>query len=170
MTKLTGHTGGNSGQRSLRWLRLRIPGTEAEATYPIPAECEEYFDDSLHPPSVLFFARAVLDTTAKIFNKSGAPDYQKSFPDKVKVPSYHDRIREWKRLIEITEVDRRAKRSRLLKEAGAARCRLSPRWEEHPDWSDLPEAPAGATKTTRDEEKWRRWAKERGKPDLKLVK
>ncbi|MDR2200234.1 MAG: hypothetical protein LBR53_12470 [Deltaproteobacteria bacterium] len=152
------------------WLKVYIPGSNAEATFPIPPEFREYFEDCLFPPSILFYAKAVLETTARLFNKSGAPDYSPVFPDKIKFPALNARLKEWKKLIEIVQVDRVRKRSRLLKEPGATRCSLGLFWEEHPDWPDWPTAWPKDGESLVSGEKWRRWAKNRSDVLFTLVK
>lgn len=171
MEKLIGPQGRIPEQFFREWLKVYIPGTAAGATFPIPPELVEYFEDCLYPPSILIYAKAVLETTARLFNKSGAPDYSSVFPDRAKFPMAERRLKEWKILMEIVEVDRVNKRSRVLKHAGDAKCSLSLFWEEHPEWPDwqtsLPERPP---RDPEEEEKWRIWAKNRSNTFFKLIK
>ncbi|MDR2352343.1 MAG: hypothetical protein LBF22_04125 [Deltaproteobacteria bacterium] len=152
-----------------KWLKIHIPGTSVEGSYTIPSEFKEYFQDCLYPPSILFYAKAILDTTARLFNKSGAPEYNTAFPDKVKYPSLKKRIQEWKKLMEIVEIDRINKRSRVLKPVGTTRCSLALRWDEHPSWPDW-NAQAQTITYPVDLERWRLWAETRSHTMLTLVK
>jgi hypothetical protein len=171
MDNLTGQQGRIPVQFFSKWLRVYIPDTSIEATWPIPPEFEAYFDDCLHPPSILFFARAVLDSTAKLFNKSGPPEWSNSFPDKVKIPSSAKRIKEWKRLLEVLEADRAGKKSRILKHSGEERCSLELKWDEHPDWPDWPSSwPEPLSRDAIDEKQWMERAKSRAVSHLTIVR
>ncbi|MDR2339046.1 MAG: hypothetical protein LBF40_02775 [Deltaproteobacteria bacterium] len=171
MENMTGPQGRIPDQNFSEWLKLYIPGTEVEATFPIPPEFREYFEDCLYPPSILFYARAVMDTTARLFNKSGAPDYSKIFPDKVAYPNSARRLREWVRLMEVVEVDRPNKRSRILKRAGELRCCGNLFWEQHSEWPDWTlQKPEDKAMDPMEAERWRRWAETRSHTALTLVK
>jgi hypothetical protein len=171
MEKPIGPRGHIPNQLCSEWLKVSIPGTPVQATFPIPPEIKDYFDDCLYPPSILFYAKAVLETTARLFNKSGAPEYSKAFPDKIKFPSLRQRIREWIKIMEVVEVDRPGKRSRVLKRAGESRYNLGLSWDTHPEWPDWSEAcPQKEPRNPAEEAKWRAWAKNRGKTALTLVK
>ncbi|MDR2405054.1 MAG: hypothetical protein LBE27_01620 [Deltaproteobacteria bacterium] len=151
------------------WLKIYIPGTSVEGSFPIPPEFKDYFQDCLYPPSILFFANSILDTTARLFNKSGAPDYRGDFPDKVKHPNLKVRLQEWKKLMEVVEIDRINKRSRVLKRSGAIKCSLAIHWDEHPHWPDWQE-PVLVPQPTMGREQWKIWAETRTRSRLTLVK
>ncbi|MDR2461559.1 MAG: hypothetical protein LBE38_12415 [Deltaproteobacteria bacterium] len=153
------------------WIRVSIPGTSVEATYPLPPECLEYFIDFIFPPNIIFFAKSVMETTARLLNNCDLMELAPFRPNKKKFPTLEKQIREWSKPMEVVHVSRLDKKTRILKHAGADRCSMSFVWERHPEWPDWPTTwPERLVKGSVEEEKWQRWANDRRNVRLTLIK
>ncbi|MDR3154976.1 MAG: hypothetical protein LBW85_12110 [Deltaproteobacteria bacterium] len=153
------------------WIQVYIPNTSVQATYPLPPEQMDCFLDFVYPPNLIFFAKSVLETTARLLNNSILPELAHFRPDKRKFPTLEKQIREWIRPMEVIHVNRVEKKSRILKYSKADKCSMSFLWVKHPEWPDWPTTwPDRLIKGTADGEKWQRWANDRRNVKFKLVK
>ncbi|MDR1312478.1 MAG: hypothetical protein LBQ12_02000 [Deltaproteobacteria bacterium] len=153
------------------WLQVYIPDTNIEATYPLPQEQINCFIDFVYPPNLLFFAKACLETTARLLNSSIIPEVAQLRPDKKKYPTLEKQIRKWVKLMELIHVNRAEKKLRVLKYAQSNKCSMSFLWVKHPHWPDWPTSwPDRLIKGTADGEKWQRWANNRRNLNIKLIK
>ncbi|MDR2353600.1 MAG: hypothetical protein LBF22_10700 [Deltaproteobacteria bacterium] len=153
------------------WLQVSIPGTTAEATYPLPPEYLDDFYDCVTPQPILFFAKSVLETTARVFELIATPEIDSIRPDEKKFPTLAKQVREWTRLMQVIQIKRVDKKSRLLKHAGAQKCTLSCVWHTHPDWPEWPKVwPERLIKGSKESQQWNRWAQHRKNLDLSLIK
>ncbi|MDR2611590.1 MAG: hypothetical protein LBG06_01660 [Deltaproteobacteria bacterium] len=153
------------------WIQVYIPNTSVEATYPLPPEQLNCFIDFVYPPNLVFFAKSVLETTARLLNNSILPEVAQYRPDKKRFPTLEKQIREWTKPMEVIHVNRVEKKSRILKYSNTEKCSMSFLWVKHPEWPDWPTTwPDRLIKGTEDGEKWQRWANDRRNVKLRLIK
>jgi hypothetical protein len=153
------------------WIQVYIPNTSVEATYPLPPELQQGFIDFVYPQHLLFFAKAALETTARLINDSMLTELAPYKPDKAKFPTLDKQIREWIKPMEVIHVNRAEKKTRILKYSNAEKRSISYLWVKHPEWPDWPATwPDRLIKGTPDGEKWQRWANDRRNVKLRLLK
>jgi hypothetical protein len=154
------------------WIYVFIPNTPVEATYPLPPELINSFVDYRNPPTIIFYAKSVLETTARLLNGSAIPPELAPFrPDKKKFPTLSSQLREWTRPMQVIHVNRSEKKSRILKYSMSDKCSMSLVWVSHPEWPDWPTSwPDRLIMGTADGEKWQRWASDRRNVSFRLIK
>ncbi|MDR1036562.1 MAG: hypothetical protein LBT40_08315 [Deltaproteobacteria bacterium] len=154
------------------WIHVFIPTTSVEATYPLPPELANAFNDYRNPPSIISFAKSVLETTARLLNSSATPPELAPYrPNRQRFHTLSKQLQEWMRPMQATHVNRADKKSRILKYSMADKCAMSLVWVGHPEWPDWPTSwPDRLIMSTPDGMKWRRWASDRRNVNLTLVK
>jgi hypothetical protein len=154
------------------WITVLVPDTNLIATYPIPAELTKEFIDYVSPPTILFFCKSVMETTARLFCSSDNKEIIKHGPDKKIYKTLTQQVKIWIRKMMVIHVNRKEKKSRVLKFPESSRCSMSHAYINHPDWADWPtEWPNNFVKNQEEQKRFNDWLKVKGTSQyLRLVK
>jgi hypothetical protein len=120
------------------WIRVSVPGTSVVTTYPLPPELTAEFIDFIYPPTIVFFAKCAMETTARLFNTCENKELDPFRPNKKEHNTLEKQVREWVKIMEVAHVDRVNKKARILKYKGADKCAMNFVWIDHSEWPDWP--------------------------------